>query len=151
MQLQPTPPLNYKRARFSTTLPSGYLYTPGHFWLASEDQQTWRVGLTKFASRMLGEMVDHGFEMGDGDPVSSGQVVGWIEGFKAVSELFCPAEGVFAGGNPELEKDITLVNGDVYGAGWLYSVRGRPDQTCVDVHGYTAILDQTIDKLQQER
>lgn len=139
--------LEYKRARFATQLPVDYLYSPSHFWLALQPDQFWRVGLTKFASRMLGEMVDYGFELQPNAPVASGQVIGWIEGFKARSDLFCVAEGRFLGANPALEANPALINQDPYGAGWLYAVRGQPDATCVDVHGYVELLNQTIDRM----
>ena len=52
--------LHYKRSHFATQLPMAYLYSPSHAWLARMEDGRWRVGLTKFATRMLGEMVDHG-------------------------------------------------------------------------------------------
>ncbi len=143
--------LPYKRARFVTQLPTAYVYSPGHFWLSRRPDGFCRVGLTKFGSRMLGEMVDHGFEVAPRSRVIPGQSIGWVEGFKAVSELFCIATGEFAGGNRALDEKITLVNQDPYGMGWLYEVRGEPDTTCLDVYAYARLLDETIDKfLQQE-
>lgn len=139
--------LPYKRSRFSTPLPMGHLYNPSHAWLAPQPDGTLRVGLTKFAVRMLGEMVDHGFEAPPGAAVASGQVLGWIEGFKAISDLFCPAEGEFLGGNPLLKEKISVVNKDCYHTGWIYAVRGRPDERCLDVHAYARLLDKTIDKI----
>ncbi|MBM3837996.1 MAG: glycine cleavage system protein H [Verrucomicrobia bacterium] len=140
--------LFYKRSRFVTHLPVDYLYSPSHSWIARHDTpELWRVGLTKFATRMLGEMVDHGFEVEAGAPVQLGQVVGWVEGFKAISDIFCVAEGNFGGANPVLKEKITLVNKDPYGAGWLYLVKGKPDEKGVDVHAYMRILDKTIDKI----
>ncbi len=137
----------YKRARFATQLPVAYLYSPGHFWIANQQEGVWRIGLTKFASRMLGEMVDYGFEAAPGTQVIPGQVLGWIEGFKALSELYCIASGEFAGPNPALEQNITQVNQDPYGEGWLYAIRGEPDRTCLDVQEYARLLDRTIDEL----
>ncbi len=139
--------LQYKRARFTTQLPVDYLYSPSHLWIAPQEGQIWRVGLTKFASRLLGEMVDYGFDLSTGMPVSSGQVLGWVEGFKALSDLFCIAEGHFAGANPALEGQITLINQDPQGAGWLYAVKGQPDATCLKVEAYARVLDQTIDQM----
>ena len=79
--------LHYKRSRFVTQLPLDYLYGPSHSWIARQGDGTWRVGLTKFATRMLGEMVDHGFELEVGAPVAPGQIIGWVEGFKAISDV----------------------------------------------------------------
>jgi glycine cleavage system H protein len=140
--------LFYKRSRFVTHLPVDYLYSPSHSWIVRQDgTELWRVGLTKFATRMLGEMVDHGFELEPGVPVQVGQVIGWVEGFKAISDVFCIADGNFGGANPVLKEKITLVNKDPYGAGWLYRIAGNPDPKCVDVHAYVKILDKTLDKI----
>jgi glycine cleavage system H protein len=143
--------LHYKRSRFATQLPVDYLYSPSHFWVARQEDDLWRIGLTKFATRMLGEMVDCGFDVATEAPIASGQIIGWIEGFKAISDIFCIADGNFSDANPVLKEKITLVNKDSYGAGWLYRVRGAPDIKCVDVHAYKAILDKTIDKILEKQ
>ena len=143
--------LQYKRSHFVTQLPVDYLYSPSHCWIADQTEGLWRVGLTKFATRMLGEMVDHGCEIETDAPVESGQIIGWVEGFKAISDIFCIAEGNFSGPNPVLKEKITMVNKDPYGAGWLYVVKGKPDAKCVDVRGYQAILDKTIDKILEKQ
>jgi glycine cleavage system H protein len=141
------PTLQYKRSHFSTQLPVEYLYSPSHAWIAQTAKARWRVGLTKFASRMLGEMVDHGFEIEAGTPVHPGQIVGWVEGFKAISDLFCIAEGEFNGGNSALREKINLISKDPYGEGWLYEVEGEPDAKCMEVHAYRDLLDKTIDRI----
>ena len=144
----------YKRSRFSTRLPAERLYTPSHFWLAKlEDREgdkppLWRVGFTRFATRMLGDVVEHGFEVKVGDPISVGQTIGWVEGFKAMTDLYSVAAGHFAGGNPDLDADSTLIDKDPYGKGWLYQLRGEPEPNSVAVEGYIGILDATIDKMQ---
>ncbi len=147
MQTDKPKTLHYKRSHFSTQLPVDYLYSPSHGWMARQDADHWRIGLTKFATRMLGEMVDHGFEIEAGTPVQAGQIVGWVEGFKAISDLYCIAEGQFAGGNPVLKEKITLISKEPYGAGWLYLLKGQPDPKCVDVHAYREILDKAIDRI----
>lgn len=139
--------IHYKRARFATRLPADRLYTASHFWLQEHQPGRWRVGLTKFASRMLGDIVDLGFEARADDPVNLGQVIGWLEGFKARSDLYAVVEGRFGGGNPSLETEIDLLDSDRYAQGWLYEVIGRPDPEATDVAGYVKILDATIDRL----
>jgi glycine cleavage system H protein len=141
----------YKRSNFVTHLPADYLYSPSHFWLAREAGERWRIGFTKFATRMLGEIVDHQFERKAGDPVISGEIIGSIEGFKAISDLYCVAEGTFAGGNPDLRERIELVGKDPYGAGWLYVVEGQPDARCVDLSAYRRLLDTTIDRILEKQ
>src|SRR5262249_46698620 len=143
--------LHYKRSRFTTQLPMDYLYSPSHCWIARQEDDLWRIGFTKFATRMLGDMVDHGFEVELNAPVQPGQVVGWIEGFKPLSDIFFIADGSFVGANPLLKERITAVKKDPYGEGWLYMVKGKPDAKCVDVHNYRAILDKTIDKILEKQ
>jgi glycine cleavage system H protein len=139
--------LFYKRSRFVTRLPVDYLYSPSHYWIARQDERLWRIGLTKFATRMLGEMVDGRFEVECGATVDAGQVLGWLEGFKAIADVFCIAQGVFQGPNPLLEQKITVINLDPYEQGWLYSVEGKPEPKCMDAQAYRALLDKTIDRL----
>lgn len=146
-----TEEIHYKRSRFSTRLWGDRLYTSGHYWLRREERDLWRVGLTKFAIRMLGEIVEVDFEVKPGDTVETGQVVGWVEGFKALSDLYSPLAGRFEGSNPDLEREIKLVKSDPYGRGWLFAVRGTPGEGCVDVHGYVTVLDATIDKMLGKR
>ena len=136
--------LRYKRSKFSTRLPLGRRYTAGHLWLWSCEDDLWRIGFTKFALRMLGDPVEFEFEVEAGAEVDKGQVVGWVEGFKAVTDVFCPIQGVFAGANPDLAGDVTMMQSD---DGWLFQVRGRPDESCVDAQGYADHLDATIDKM----
>ena len=142
--------LYYKRSHFVTRLPVGYWYSPSHCWL-SEQNGTWRIGLTKFATRMLGEMVDYGFEREPDSPVKLGQAIGWIEGFKAVSDLFSVVEGRFARANPDLSQNPELVDQDCYGRGWLYEAHGKADEACFDVQGYKGLLDSTIDQLAEKQ
>ena len=137
--------LFYKRSRFVTHLPVNYLYTRSHFWLAAEPDGAWRVGLTKFATRMLGEMVDHGFDLEADANVTVGQIIGWVEGFKAISDVYCVASGTFVGTNPALREKISLIDKEPYTSGWIYAVRGAPDEKSFDVNGYRAHLDRAID------
>ena len=139
--------LPYKRARFSSRLPGDRLYTASHCWLSPGEAGHWRVGFTKFATRMLGELVEHEFEVGQGDTIALGQVIGWVEGFKAVADLFCVGAGSFLSGNEELAANPDLIRRDPYGRGWLYAFDGEPDANAVDVDGYADILDLAIDRI----
>lgn len=163
--------LFYKRSHFVAHLPVGALYTPSHAWLAREVEEepkgagsgpagsdqdrgegggkvgTWRVGLTRFATRMLGEIVEIGLQTEPGTKVATGQIVGWIEGFKAISDLYCVVDGVFLGKNALLDASPELVGDESHTRGWLYRVRGEPGQGAMDLHAYRAVLDATIDKI----
>ena len=123
------------------------LYTESHFWVKEHEPGVWRVGLTKFAARMLGDVVDVGIDVNAGSTVQLGEAVGWFEGFKALSDLYSVVTGRFAGGNPALEQDVDRIDRDRYGAGWLYAVEGRPDPNARDASGYVRWLDEVIDRM----
>src|SRR5438445_13429371 len=115
---EPAKTLHYKRSHFVTQLPMACLYSPSHFWLAAQGDELWRVGFTKFATRMLGDMVDCGLELEPDSAIVSGQIIGWIEGFKAISDIFCVLDGTFRGANPVLKDKIEVIDKEPYGAGW---------------------------------
>lgn len=143
----PTQVILYKRSRFQSRLPKGRLYTASHFWLMEQEPGTWRVGFTRFATRMLGEIVEHGFEVKPDQLIHVGQTIGWVEGFKALTDLYSVGDGSFAGGNPMIDQEPTQIDKDPYGNGWLYLVRGTPDPNSMPVEGYIQLLDATIDKM----
>jgi glycine cleavage system H protein len=109
------------------------------------------VGFTKFATRMLGELVEMVLEVTPGQTVGGGERLGTVEGFKAVSDLFCVVDGTLSAVNPALTAEACLTHSDPYGAGWLYAVQGTPTPGHLDVHGYIALLTATIDQLQASR
>ncbi len=141
--------VRYKHARFSARFPEHYRYSRSHYWMSPVEGMDghWRVGFTKFATRMLGELVDCGWQVPEGGPVQPGQVVGWVEGFKAASDVFCVMQGSFQTGNPTLMQDACIVRSDPYEQGWLYEVKGQPEADSLDVHGYIELLDGTIKKM----
>lgn len=143
--------LKYKRSRFTARLPLDRDYTRSHFWIQHREAEDYRVGFTRFATRMLGEVVEFGFEIEAGSEVERGQIIGWIEAFKAVSDIYCVVGGTFLGANPALDDDPDLIHSDPHGTGWLYAVRGEPEPDRLDAHGYSRILDEKIDQMVGER
>jgi glycine cleavage system H protein len=141
----------YKRATFVTHLPADSLYSPSHFWLREVAPGRWRVGFTKFATRMLGEIVEVQWEKAEGAPVASGEIIGSIEGFKAISDIYCVGDGQFAGGNSALRGDIDAVSREPYAGGWLYEFLGTPDAKCIDLTAYRSLLDTTIDRILEKQ
>ena len=137
----------YRRSRFATHLPVDRRYAPSHYWLREDTPGVWTVGFTRFATRMLGDVVEFGFSPSPGTGVAVGEEIGSVEGFKALTALYSVAAGEFLGSNAALDEDITLVESDPHGRGWLYRVRGTADPSSLDVHGYVGILDATIDRM----
>jgi glycine cleavage system H protein len=137
----------YRRSRFTTHLPKDRRYSPAHYWLLEEAPGIWRVGLTKFATRMLGDLVEFDFTVAPGSTVGLGDEIGSIEGMKAVTSVFAAGSGTFLGEGARLRGDVTLAESDPYGDAWLYRLQGDPGAATVDVDGYVAILDATIDTM----
>jgi glycine cleavage system H protein len=145
------PTVYYRRSRFTTHLPVDRRYSPAHYWLLEESPGVWRVGLTKFATRMLGDIVEFEFTTPPGAAIGVGDEIGSIEGLKAVTSVFAAGSGRFLGEGDPLRRDVTLAESDPYGKGWLYRLQGEPASDTVDVQGYVAILDATIDKMLASR
>lgn len=137
----------YRRARFTTHLPRDRRYSPAHYWLLEEESGVWRVGFTRFATRMLGDVVEVEFTVRAGEPITVGDEIGSIEGLKAVTSVFAMGSGHFLSEGESLRNDVTLAESSPYGEGWLYRLRGTPAPDTVDVHGYVAVLDATIDRM----
>jgi glycine cleavage system H protein len=157
--------VRFRHAHFSARFPVDCLYTPSHYWMRPVDgvagpaagaasgtsPRLWHVGFTKFATRMLGELVEMVLEVQPGQTVAGGDRLGTVEGFKAVSDLFCVVDGTLQAANPALTAEACLTHSDPYGAGWLYAAEGTPSEGHLDVHSYIAMLTATIDQLQASR
>jgi len=96
---------------------------------------------------MLGEMVEYDFETKPGAKVEIGEPVGWIEGFKAVTDLYAPLDGVFVEQNSELDEILPRIHKSPYDDGWLYRVQGAPPSDTIAAADYAEILDGTINRM----
>lgn len=146
----------YQRALFATQLPVAYRYTRTHLWLArvpasAGADSRWRVGYTRFGLRMIGELVDVQFSAPTGTAVKPGDIVGTIEGFKSLSDLVSVGAGVYCGSNAALNDTLKALAETPHDAGWLYEFDGEPEPRTLDVAGYCALLDVTIDRLRAEQ
>jgi len=100
--------------------PSDLRYTKDHEWIRSTGN-AWRVGITDFAQKQLGDIVfvelpKVGYELETGDSFGS------IESVKSVSELFAPVSGKVTAVNTSIADDPELVNTDTYTDGWLIEI-----------------------------
>jgi len=140
----------YKRSRFKTKLPRNRQYLKSHFWIDREEDAEGglKVGYTKFSVRMLGELVESDYEVKPGDKINLGEVIGWVEGFKATTDIYSVVNGEFLGGNPAVAKDPELFFKKPYEAGWLYRIKGDVDPESMSVEEYASFLDKTIDRLE---
>jgi glycine cleavage system H protein len=147
MPVDPSNTVYYRRARFTTRLPKTYRYALSHFWLEELETDLFRIGITHFATRMLGDFVECEFQKNGGDAIEPGMALGWIEGFKAVSDIFSVMQGEFVEFNKDLAANPSFMDRDPYDRGWLYIARGKPDVRVVDCPGYVSALDLAIDRI----
>jgi glycine cleavage system H protein len=97
--------------------PSDLKYTESHEWVRI-DGDTATVGITAHAAESLSDLVF--LELPEvGDSISAGESFGEIESVKAVSELKCPVGGEVTEANGSLEDDLSVINADPYGKGWM--------------------------------
>ncbi len=96
-------------------------------------------------------MIEYDITVRPGTSVEAGQTIGWVEGFKTLSDLCAVAAGELAAENATLRGDITLLDSDPYEQGWLYQVRGQPEPSAVDARAYAGVLNAAIDAMLEGR
>jgi glycine cleavage system H protein len=82
----------------------------------------WRVGITSFAAKQLGDVVMVDVTRKVGDTVDQGDELGTIESVKAVSEIYAPVAGKIVALNEALRDDPELLNTDPFGDGWIIEI-----------------------------
>ncbi len=88
-------------------------YTKEHEWMLGPDENGhYAVGISKFASSELGDIVYVENEFGPGETVFADDVFGTIEAVKTVSDLFMPVDCTIVDVNEELEDNPELLNED---------------------------------------
>ena len=139
------PPRCYEACRYSQEALRGRLYTPDHYWLQQESPHVWRVGLTPWIVRMLGDIEAYRINIAPGAALKLNDALGTVEGLKAVVKLRAPVAGTFLHCNPMITGNPGTILQDCCGSGWLYLVQGTPDPETCDVAGYRQQLDESIE------
>lgn len=139
--------IKYKRNHFSTALPCHFIYTRSHYWIENIEKEFWKVGLTSFATRMLGELVEFEFETRPGSEIQEGVLIGWIEGLKATSDIYAISNGHFVDSNSLIISQPELFHRKPYSDGWLYQFNSDQLPTHMNAREYVSFLDETIDQL----
>lgn len=105
-------------------------YSPSHEWVVIEEREA-VVGITRYAKEELGEIVYVEFPS-IGAQVSLGEEVVVLESTKAAADLYAPLSGKIIEVNEALRTDLSRLNQDPEGSGWLFKmelVEGRIDET----------------------
>jgi len=101
--------------------PTDLRYTDDHEWVRA-DGNRWRVGITSFAAKQLGDVVMVDIPRKVGDTIAQGDELGTIESVKAVSQIYAPVSGKIVAINEALNEDPELVNSEPFGDGWMIEI-----------------------------
>ena len=117
--------------------PKDLQYAKSHEWVRVEGDIA-TVGITDHAPKALGDITYAECPQVD-DSVEAGKECGSIESVKAASDIFSPVSGTVTEVNGEREDAPETVNGDPYGAGWLFKVKlSAPVEGLLDADAYAA-------------
>lgn len=122
------------------TNPTNLSYTAEHEWLETRGDVA-RVGVTAFATEALGDIVF--VELPEvGSKITGGESCGELESTKSVSDIFAPADGEILEINAAVVEDPALINGDPFGAGWLFEMRVSGAPELLDAAAYDALIEE---------
>ena len=115
--------------------PSDLRYAPTHEW-AKLDGDVVTVGITKFAVEQLTEPTFLELPAA-GKVLAAGKPLGIIESVKSTSDIYSPVAGTVVERNESLiddpkakrKGDLTPVNDDPFGKGWLVKIKLAPGAT----------------------
>lgn len=88
-------------------------YTESDEWLFREDHTSnqYRIGLSKNASELLGELVYIEFNFEDGDEFNVDEDLVFIESVKAANSIKAPFNGIIVKNNNEIEgENLGIIN-----------------------------------------
>lgn len=88
-------------------------YTESDEWLFREDHTSnqYRIGLSKNASELLGELVYIEFNFEDGDEFNEDEDLVFIESVKAANSIKAPFNGIIVKNNNEIEgENLGIIN-----------------------------------------
>jgi glycine cleavage system H protein len=82
----------------------------------------WRLGFSAYAVRLIGDLRHLEWSVAEGARLEAGQQIGFVEGSKATSDLYAPTAGTLVETNRRVLADPTLINSNLYDAGWLLMI-----------------------------
>ena len=103
------------------TNPTDLRYATSHEWV-KQSGDTVTVGVTKFAVEQLTEPTFLELKK-VGLTVKVGDEIGIIESVKSTSSIYAPVAGVVVDVNKTAVDNLSLVNDDPFGAGWLVKIQ----------------------------
>ena len=95
-------------------------YSPSHEWIEIEGNLG-TVGVTKYVKNEFGEIVYVELPL-VGKKIVLGEEVAVLESTKAASDIYAPISGEITEINTALKEDLSLLNKDPEGSGWLFKM-----------------------------
>jgi glycine cleavage system H protein len=104
--------------------PKTLRYSPTHEWAGLEGDVC-TVGITQFAADQMTDVTY--VELPDvGKTVTAGSAFGVIESVKSANDLYAPVTGEVVAVNDKLVPDVSPINSDPYGKGWMVKIKLAP-------------------------
>ena len=121
------------------TNPTNLLYAKSHEWVQDMGDGSFRIGLTDYAQKELGDLVFVNLPQ-EGDEVEVGSAFGDVESVKAVSDVYSPVSGVVCAINEELLDHPENIN---HYAAWMIQVNEVSDkEELLSVEEYEKFLSE---------
>jgi glycine cleavage system H protein len=99
----------------------GYRYTKDHEWVKDEGDNLYRIGISEFAQKELGEVVFVELPA-VGKLVKHGETLCVVESTKAASDVYAPISGKVVEVNSALSSDPSDINNYPLERGWLVRI-----------------------------
>lgn len=105
-----------------TNGPADCLFHKEHLWVRRLEGDEALVGITDHARISLKKIVYVDCPK-PGTQLVQGVPFGVIESTKVVSDLHAPASGTVIESNTRLKKEVSLINNDPHGEGWITRIK----------------------------
>jgi len=102
-------------------IPSELKYSESDEWVKVEGDSA-TIGITDFAQEQLNDIVYIELILSPGDELKKGEKLGDIESAKSHAEILSPISGKILQSNNSLTDDLSVINKDAYGEGWMYKM-----------------------------
>ena len=104
-----------------SNVPADLKFMKSHEWVRAEGDGRYTVGISDHAQAALGDLVYVELPS-EGDELTQGAGCAVVESVKAASDVYAPLSGKVVAVNAALADAPETINGDAYGAGWMFVV-----------------------------
>jgi len=102
-------------------IPAELKYSESDEWVKVEGD-TATIGITDFAQQQLNDIVYIELVISQGEIIKKSGKLGDIESAKSHAEILSPISGKVLESNNSLTDDLSVINKDAFGQGWMYKM-----------------------------